>query len=706
MERLRYILSCMKSVTYSVCKTVDLKYQEQFGFKLNETTCEKILDYLYAPKDSSSLAVTRILFGLSMMFDIPDERGGSIIDKRWGDPNICHFPLIPFITAIPMPYMAVIYAMLWIGALGIALGYKYHVSASLFTLCYWYLFLIEKSFWNNHSYLFGVVSLLLTFTQANSHWSVDAYLNPTILKTTVPYWNYFILKYQFFILYFMAGMKKGTAEWLTGYSVQNLSEHWVFTPFKLFLSVPQTDYFIVHWFVFSFDLTVAVWMMWAPSRNIAMLFCSLFHLMNSRLFRIGMFPWVCLATMPLFYPFDWPRTIIGYLDNIKSKLLKLSCMVLYKNVDFKLTLKDNDDSKTKTNQEQPETEDVSVLNDGDSPSKEMLTTNDGFNEGTDEKIEENKTSVNKHDGRYLTLIFVMFHVVSQAILPYSHFITKGYNNWTKGLYGYSWDMMVHTWDLETVVIKVVDNTNNREFYIDPYINSPNDRWTRHGDMVHQYARCLNEKLSARSRQGGGHSELNISIFMDIWCSLNGRFTQRMFDPKVDLLKVSWSPFKPVSFLMPLLDEALDWRGTLQDIKTDVHSWNNYSDVIFSADFPGYDQEKYIPSDLSNITLTILNGSVAYEPEVTSGGHSYKLSRGDHIHLNPDTFHRVINIGDTPAYYMYTFANTSEILNIVPPKPKLPVYQELHRRINNMIKFFKLVISKLFEVFLNMERYLL
>lgn len=128
----------MKSVTYSICKTVDLKYQEQFGFKLNETTCEKFLDYLYAPKDSSSLAVTRILFGkeskytinrsnivlsnmvfpyvgLSMMFDIPDERGGSIIDKRWGDPNICHFPLIPFITAIPMPYMAVIYAMLWIG---------------------------------------------------------------------------------------------------------------------------------------------------------------------------------------------------------------------------------------------------------------------------------------------------------------------------------------------------------------------------------------------------------------------------------------------------------------------------------------------------------------------------------------------------------------------------------------------------------------
>lgn len=62
--------------------------------------------------------------------------------------------------------------------------------------------------------------------------SLDVYLDPSKKKDTVPYWNYFVLKYQFFILYFMAGLKKGTAEWLSGYSVQNLSEHWVFAPFR------------------------------------------------------------------------------------------------------------------------------------------------------------------------------------------------------------------------------------------------------------------------------------------------------------------------------------------------------------------------------------------------------------------------------------------------------------------------------------------
>lgn len=150
--------------------------------------------------------------------------------------------------------------------------------------------------------------------------------------------------------------------------------------------------------------------------------------------------------------------------------------------------------------------------------------------------------------------------------------------------------MVHTWEIESVIVKVVDNKNKKEFYVDPYIYSPNDRWTRHGDMVYQYARCLKDNIIKKikekdSNRGKGISE-DISIYIDVWCSMNGRFTQRMFDPKTDLLNTSWSPFKPIPYLMPLLDEALDWRNILQDIKDEVHTWNNYSDVTFIADFPG------------------------------------------------------------------------------------------------------------------------
>lgn len=148
-------------------------------------------------------------------------------------------------------------------------------------------------------------------------------------------------------------------------------------------------------------------------------------------------------------------------------------------------------------------------------------------------------------------------------------------------------MMVHTWEPHSIVVKVVDNDNKGEFYVDPYLFTPNDRWTRHGDMVYQYAQCLEQKI-LKSRKSSYPPKVpkNISIYIDVWCSMNGRFVQRMFDPKVDLLKADWSPFEPVSFLMPVLDEALHWRSRLDEMRENVNSWSNYSDVTFFADFPG------------------------------------------------------------------------------------------------------------------------
>lgn len=51
----------------------------------------------------------------------------------------------------------------------------------------------------------------------------------------------------------------------------------------------------------------------------------------------------------------------------------------------------------------------------------------------------------------------------------SLFDLKGYNNWTNGLYGYSWDMMVHTWETVLTVVKVVDKDTDKEIYLDPEV---------------------------------------------------------------------------------------------------------------------------------------------------------------------------------------------------------------------------------------------
>lgn len=151
--------------------------------------------------------------------------------------------------------------------------------------------------------------------------------------------------------------------------------------------------------------------------------------------------------------------------------------------------------------------------------------------------------------------------------------------------------MVHTWDSSSIVIKVVDNDSKKEIYMDSQHNTPNERWSRHGDMVYQYAQCLKKNIDMHSSETNSDylsqfSNKNISIYVDIWCSMNGRFIQRMFNNKVDLLKASWTPFSKIPYLMPLLDEGTDWRKHLDVIRNEVHSWSNYSDVVFYADFPG------------------------------------------------------------------------------------------------------------------------
>ena len=107
--------------------------------------------------------------GLCMVLDVVDERGLSNIDLKWGDPDTCHFPLIHGLKPLPLPWMIILYAVMWLGAFGIMLGWHFKLACGLFAIPYWYVFLLDKSFWNNHSYLYGVVTLLFWGTSANRY---------------------------------------------------------------------------------------------------------------------------------------------------------------------------------------------------------------------------------------------------------------------------------------------------------------------------------------------------------------------------------------------------------------------------------------------------------------------------------------------------------------------------------------------------------
>ena len=125
-----------------------------------------------------------------------------------------------------------------------------------------------------------------------------------------------------------------------------------------------------------------------------------------------MFPWVCMATMPLFYPFDWPKMIITHAE--KTSLTVKGGIRNYLNK-FKCTVNICQRNITKLPEKNIATEEKTVCD-----SKNV------FKNDIAHFVEEVNKEANSTNGnmKKTTLALIIFHVVAQAFLPYSHFITK------------------------------------------------------------------------------------------------------------------------------------------------------------------------------------------------------------------------------------------------------------------------------------------
>ena len=66
-----------------------------------------------------------------------------------------------------MEWMILLQFIQGIGAACICLGFRVRKTGWLFIIPYWYMFLLDKTHWNNHSYLFGLMGLIFTLTDRN-----------------------------------------------------------------------------------------------------------------------------------------------------------------------------------------------------------------------------------------------------------------------------------------------------------------------------------------------------------------------------------------------------------------------------------------------------------------------------------------------------------------------------------------------------------
>lgn len=162
-----------------------------------------------------------------------------------------------------------------------------------------------------------------------------------------------------------------------------------------------------------------------------------------------MFPWVCLAAMPLFYPFDWPHLIINdfvvYYRNVNHficKKYKRFCK--YVDLDTKI---ETTDLKNKISDDLPN-EMVNVYDDFNQGAMEKsdmeITKSKAVVRGNEEKVEESCHQLNietpnhrcsEERNKKITVYLILIYMFVQAFLPYSHFITKVSEFFDKYMYG-------------------------------------------------------------------------------------------------------------------------------------------------------------------------------------------------------------------------------------------------------------------------------
>ncbi|MFK5924435.1 MAG: HTTM domain-containing protein [Verrucomicrobiota bacterium] len=264
--------------------------------------------WFYQPVDAATLGLFRLSWGGFMLLEALTR-----FPKVTGvySPTYFHFkyPLFTWVQGFPEHWM--IYAeiaVLSLAALGIFLGVFFRASSLLFGSIYFHLFLTDTVYYNNHFYLTSIVTVLLAFTGADKTFSFSSFRSRDgegfALPQTVPFWNYILIRGQFFILYFFGGIAKLNADWIRAEPIK----YWFQTSSSV--RPPLTWVIREEWFAWmaayggiAIDLGAPFLLLWRRTRPYAIAVLVGFHLMNSRIFKIGFFPFLgIVACIPFLHP--------------------------------------------------------------------------------------------------------------------------------------------------------------------------------------------------------------------------------------------------------------------------------------------------------------------------------------------------------------------------------------------------------------------
>jgi len=404
----------------------------------------------YDPHQSvsaSPLAVFRILFGLVMFISIVRFWSYGWISKFYLEPHY-FFSYYGFDWVQPLgQFTYVVFAICGLSALAVSIGWKYRSSIIIFFLSWTYIELMDKTTYLNHYYFISLLSFLMIFLPAASHYSIDTWRDGSKAYTKIPRWCTDAIKLLLSIVYFYAGLAKLQRDWMVDAMPLKM---WLpskyDTPLLGDLMQENWIHYAFSWGGAAYDLLIPFLLWMRKTRPVAFVMVIIFHVLTRVLFPIGMFPYIMIVSALIF--FDAP---------IHDKILRTISRIL--NISSSSRAPRSLDSK-----------------------KSVFY-------------------------RWKNAILISFFVI-QLLFPFRYLLYPGNVFWHEQGFRFSWRVMLME-KAGYAQFKIVDGRSGRSFLVDntDFLTAQQEKMMNtQPDMILQYAHFLKNKFAA-----DGHQNIEIYV---------------------------------------------------------------------------------------------------------------------------------------------------------------------------------------------------
>jgi len=436
---------------------------------------------LFEPVDVASLAAFRVAFGGLMFLHMLGYLTKGWLHTHYLAPAFYFkYPGFAWLPALPKEALpAFFWALAGLAAM-IALGIFSRVACALFALGFGYVLLLDAASYQNHLYLICLLAFLLAVVPA--HRTLSLTTRSGQRTDWAPTWALWLLRFQLAVPYVLGGLAKLNYDWLV--RAQPVAIWMSEAPpgrFRAAFLDERWAAYGIAWGGLLYDLLVVPALLWRRTRLLAVAVTLAFHLSNSRLFSIGVFPSLMIAATMLFFPPDWPRRL---------RLMR------------------------RPRRPQP----------GAAPA------GGGMGRRAPPAAGNRHAAPRGRYGRRAVLAFLGVWVAVQLLLPFRHLLYPGAVDWTEEGHRFAWRMKLR--DKRGTLRFVAVDRRRREVHPLTGVEAvltPNQRHMMLHDpnMIRQFARHVAQGLAST-----GYGPVEVRAITSI--SLNGRPPRPMIDPEVDL----------------------------------------------------------------------------------------------------------------------------------------------------------------------------